>query len=100
MEATNMKKTTNDGRKQHDTTKSKSPSVNPVNGVTEVFDCMSTEEINTTSQIHSPIQFQGKRVTPKVNASKSCFICAKILGKTELIDCPICFIKGSNNFNR
>jgi len=84
MEATNMK----------------SSWVNPVTEVTEAFDCMSTEEINTISQIHSPIKFQRKRVSPKVNASKSCFICSTVLGKTELIDCPICLIKGSNNFNR
>ncbi|XP_060857446.1 histone-lysine N-methyltransferase 2A-like [Metopolophium dirhodum] len=91
MEATTIKKTTNDGRKQKDTTKSKCPSVTDV---TELLDCMSTE-INTISQIHSPIQLQVKRVTPKVtlDTSKNCCICSKILGKTELIDCPICFIK-------
>jgi len=98
MEATTIKKTTNDGRKQQDSTKSKSPSVTEV---TELLDCMSSE-INTISQIHSPIKLQVKRVTPKVtlDTSKNCFICSKILGNTELIDCPICFIKGSNNCNR
>ncbi|XP_008186333.1 uncharacterized protein LOC100568619 [Acyrthosiphon pisum] len=93
-EATTIKKTTNDEKKQQDTTKSKSLSVNPLTEVTELLDSMSTE-INTISQIHSPKKSQGKRVTPKVtlDKSKNCFICSTILGKTELIDCPICFIK-------
>jgi len=98
IEVTTIKKTTNEGRKQQDTSKSKSPSLN---SVTELLDCMSTEMI-TTSQIHSPIQFQAKRVTPKVtlSTSKNCCICSTILGKTEFIDCPICLVKGSNNCNR
>lgn len=98
MEGTNVKKTTNDRRKQQDSTNSKSPAVTEI---TELLDCLSTE-INTSSQIHSPITFQGKSVTPKLTQDtlRNCFICFTILGKTELVDCPICLIKGNNNCYR
>lgn len=81
--ATTVKKTTNGSTKKQDTTRS-------VNSVTESLDSLSTE-IKTISPIHST----GKSVTQKT--SKNCFICSKISGNTELIDCPICLIKGSNN---
>ncbi|XP_022174070.1 histone-lysine N-methyltransferase 2A-like [Myzus persicae] len=77
--ATTVKKTTNGSTKKQDTTRS-------VNSVTESLDSLSTE-IKTISPIHST----GKSVTQKT--SKNCFICSKISGNTELIDCPICLIK-------
>ncbi|KAL5238876.1 hypothetical protein ACI65C_006286 [Semiaphis heraclei] len=90
LKATTVKITTYDRRKKQDTTKSKgSPqdlSVNSVTEVTELLDCMSTG-INTVAPIHSTV----KSVTRE--SSKNCFICSKILGKTELVDCPICLIK-------
>jgi len=91
----------NDGRKQQDRTESKCPVINPLTEVSELLDCSSTE-ISTTSQINSPLNVQVKSVTPKVtlDTSKNCFICLKILEKTDLIGCLICSIKGNNDCNR
>lgn len=33
-----------------------------------------------------------QEVTPSI-----CFICSKITVKKELVDCPICMVKGNNN---
>lgn len=102
IETSTVKKTTNDRtrdrrRKRHTTKAKKSLSVNPV---TESLDGSSTE-INTISSIVSPPNSPVKSVTPDVTPekSKNCFICSTITGKTELIDCPICFVRG-NNCNR
>lgn len=98
MESSTVKKTTNDRprdkrRKQH----AKSLPIKPE---TELLDDSSTEEINTLSSTVSPINSPVKIVIPDVTPekSKSCFICSTISGKTELFECPICLVKGNNNY--
>lgn len=99
VESNTVKKTTNDKprdkRKKRQVTKSKSLPVKPV---TELLDSSSTE-INTISSTGSPVNSPVKIVTPDVTEekSKSCFICSTISEKSDLIDCPICLIKGNNN---
>lgn len=60
----------------------------PVNPETEFLDCSSTE-MNAISPIHSPI---NSAVTQKV--SKNCCLCSKMVKKKDLVDCPICNIRG------
>jgi len=67
----------------------------PVNPETEFLDCSSTE-MNAISPIHSPINSAVKHPTPAVTqeVSKNCCLCSKMVEKKDLVDCPICDIRG------
>lgn len=55
--------------------------VNPVSKITELMDCWSTENVTISS-----MYFPG--------TSGMCYLCSADIEMAELVDCPICYVKG------
>jgi len=99
VETSTVKKTKNDRTRIRKKKRVKSKT--KILPITELLDDLSTE-INTKSPIVSPKNSPVKNDIIEVTQEKlkNCFICATISEKTELIDCPICLIKGNDNYYR
>lgn len=52
--------------------------------------------MNAMSPIQSPINSAVRRPTSAVTQkiSKNCYLCSKMIEKKDLVDCPICDIRG------
>jgi len=53
--------------------------------------------MNGVSPIHSSINSAVKHPTPAVTqeVSKNCCLCSKMTEKKDLVDCPICDVRGT-----